>query len=83
MLLLVPEQALAVMEQRQGNTDEARRLLEEAVNTDPQHVQSWQVRRPPSTLLYTCMQASGPCLSGHVHNVHRCMAATPACIPSL
>ena len=39
-------QALAVLEQRQGNTDEARRLLEESVNQNPKHVQSWQVGGP-------------------------------------
>ena len=42
-MLPVLAQALAVLEERQGNVAEARRLLEAAVKQDPQHVQSWQV----------------------------------------
>ena len=38
-------QALAVMEERQGNKEAAIALLERALRQDPIHVHSWQARR--------------------------------------
>ena len=79
LLLLMPEQALAVMEQRQGNTDE------EAVNTGPQHVQSWQVRRPPWALPLhqeACKRAALVMSCCHAIAIYACIVCreTPACI---
>jgi len=44
-------QALAVMEGEAGNVDAARELFERAVNEQPTHVHSWQVRAPLTLLI--------------------------------
>ncbi len=62
----MPDQALAVLEERQGNVAAARALLEAAVKQDPSHVQSWQAR-VLRIGLKTPMQPS-PALWGLLHD---------------